>query len=570
MQNLKFNQLLVLSNSEKSANVFQFQERLNLITANDNNVGKSTLVKLLFWALGCEPVFDTTWNNLDCSAIVKFTVDKKNYSVCRYKNMVKLREGNLPVLIYTKITGEYAERFSEIVDFKALLGNRDNSALEVPPPAYYFLPYYIDQKKSWAKPWDSFDSLAQYAEWKVPIVKYHTGLLSPKHFEIETDKYEKKGEQRILIDEIRKLDIAITIVKEHTPKLSAAITTDERRFKSMTDEIKIDLIKLATEQELIMDNLATFESEKVDLQHQKNIAEAVINELELDYKFSVENLENDNIECPLCGTIHQNTAVQRASILVDKQQAESQIDFLNGQIEKLSINLANTYESLHEITVRINFLNEKYVLENDQQEEIGLTSIIESIAGTSIQEKVSENKKDKLLKTSTIDDSLKELNKDQKDLQSKELTDNINGFFASTFSDYAKRLNTEEVNLSAINSPLDYNKVVKEGGAAENVRVTLAYNLAIYSLVEKFSSSIKSAFVLDTPNQHEQSDTNYDSIIKLILETFPKDVQIILCAMENTHLEPYQKIANVIKLDDKKLLDKSRYEEVKIQFDSFN
>lgn len=48
MPNLKFKRLLILSNSTKSANQFEFSETLNLITAADNSVGKSTLVKLLF------------------------------------------------------------------------------------------------------------------------------------------------------------------------------------------------------------------------------------------------------------------------------------------------------------------------------------------------------------------------------------------------------------------------------------------------------------------------------------------------------------------------------------------
>ena len=38
--------------------------------------------------------------------------------------------------------------------------------------------------------------------------------------------------------------------------------------------------------------------------------------------------------------------------------------------------------------------------------------------------------------------------------------------------------------------------------------------------------------------------------------------QIIMCAMENEHLEPYKKKAKVITLNKDKLLNKTRYKEL--------
>jgi len=53
MQKIKINSLKILSNPQKTANQFEFHEKVNLITAADNNFGKSTLAKLLMWAFGC-------------------------------------------------------------------------------------------------------------------------------------------------------------------------------------------------------------------------------------------------------------------------------------------------------------------------------------------------------------------------------------------------------------------------------------------------------------------------------------------------------------------------------------
>lgn len=54
MKNLAFKRLVVASDTLKSGNQFEFNPRFNLITANDNSFGKSTLAKLLFWTLGGE------------------------------------------------------------------------------------------------------------------------------------------------------------------------------------------------------------------------------------------------------------------------------------------------------------------------------------------------------------------------------------------------------------------------------------------------------------------------------------------------------------------------------------
>lgn len=48
---------------DKVSKSVRISPNLNLITANDNSVGKSTLLKLIFWGLGCEPELDTTWNS---------------------------------------------------------------------------------------------------------------------------------------------------------------------------------------------------------------------------------------------------------------------------------------------------------------------------------------------------------------------------------------------------------------------------------------------------------------------------------------------------------------------------
>lgn len=106
MRSLKFKQLLLLSDTNKLANRFNFGEGRNLITANDNTVGKTTIVKLLLWGLGCEPALDSKWASQDCKVIIKFSIEDNIFFVRRYKNLIAIkREEDKAWMQFDKITG---------------------------------------------------------------------------------------------------------------------------------------------------------------------------------------------------------------------------------------------------------------------------------------------------------------------------------------------------------------------------------------------------------------------------------------------------------------------------------
>lgn len=565
MRSLKFRRLLVLSNSIKSANQFEFSQNLNLITANDNSVGKSTLLKLIFWGLGCEPELDTTWTNQDCKTIVEFQIGDDSYQVQRYKNQMHLKENDNTVQEFQKITGDYSKRFAEIVDFKALLPNQSTSVVETPPPAFYFLPFYIDQKRSWAKAWDNFDNLGQYQKWKSTIIKYHVGLLTPEYFEIESEKSDKKVTQKTFEAEVVKFDTAIEVVESYIPQTLQTVT-NVNVLEKITDSIKADLKSLQESQEKLLNNMAIFNSEKAYLYQQQILTEKLISELDKDYKYSVENIEDEEIECPLCGVVHDNTILNRTSILTDKAQAENQLKVLLDEINKIESKIEKNEQALKDARNQINEINYKYVIEDDNVPAINFNQIIESIAGKSIKESVIQTKSVKQAEIKQIDDDIKKLSKEQKVLVTKETIETINDSFKSILTKYIKSLDAEAVNLSEINSPLDYNKIIKEGGAAEGIRAILAYYLTVFTMVEKYGSEVKSPLIIDTPNQQEQSHTNYDKIVNLLTNEITSDTQIIMSAMENEHLKPFAERAKVIVLDKNKLLLKEKYDELKNEF----
>ncbi|PKK34682.1 hypothetical protein BWI96_20870 [Siphonobacter sp. SORGH_AS_0500] len=205
MKSLKFKRLSILSTTEEKGGYYEFGENLNLITSDSNSYGKSAIIKMLLWTLGCEPFFDDDWKNLKCKSIVSFTILETTFTFQRILNSVWIQVNDNSVEFYDKITGDYSSRFAEIVNFPALLPSYSNR-LEVPPPAYYFTPFYIEQWKGWVSSFINFENLTQYPNWEKPIIQTHVGILKKEYYDLEIKinekKFEKENQKNMLISMI--------------------------------------------------------------------------------------------------------------------------------------------------------------------------------------------------------------------------------------------------------------------------------------------------------------------------------------------------------------------------------
>jgi len=566
MKNLRFKQLELISNSRKSGSQFKFQEKLNLITGNDNDIGKSSLVKSIFWVLGCEPYFDDDWKSVDCKGILDFSIGEDLFSVARYKDVIYLKEGAGSFVKYTKTTGDYAAKFAKLVNFSALLPSRakgeEVARLQVPPPAYYFLPYYLDQKKTWSHPWSGFSNLGQYANWQQTIIKYHTGYLGNEHFDIEDSIYDAKyleGEANIEIDRINK---ALSVVNEYSSEFEIILT--ETEYEEAKIEIDEGLKSYCDRQEKILEKIAGLRGDKQYLFNQLSYAKQAVKELELDYSFAVENLDGEHVECPVCGTEHDNSIVSRSSLLVDKQGLEVQLKELEFEYETVQSHLVDAEEEIKFIRSEINRIEDKYIL---RPGDGGGASFIDAISARTVKNNVGKALGDKQSISKEQSDNQKGFKKDQRNLITKKDREILDSDFINYLTKYVNKLNAGRVNISNVKRPTDYNKVYENGGAAHSSRAVLAYYLAVYSQGKKHGLSVNSPLVVDTPNQHEQTDFNYESIVKLLVDDTLGDGQIILCAMNNEALEPFYNSANIITLSDEQLFRKSDYHKLKDRFE---
>ncbi len=562
MKSLIFKKLMILSEQEQKAIQLTFDKKINVIIGADNSVGKSTLVKNLFWALGCNPYFDDAWKGAESKTVIEFCVDEIDFICARDDSRIMLAEKGKAFKVYSKITGDFAEDFSSIVGFNALLPTRDSNIASIPPVAFYFLPFYIDQKRGWVEAWDSFNDLKQYARWTNDIIPYHCGAFTKEYFQFTDEMYAVERDKTHVSGEVTRIDTAISVVDEFIPQITTTVNKEE------LDEIKVelekDLAELHSFQEVVFEEVANLKANRKHQEIQLRIAETSLEESELDYEFALEHASEVELECPTCGTNYDNTLVDRFSLLQDQEQSTQVCLRIISEIAVLDDELSEKLEELESVKGKIDVLNKKYYRE-EKETKFDLSMILDSVAAHSVRYRVESSRQDNIVKLNDLGTKKKGLAADRTKAvkeRKKESFDKFQEIFPALIS----KLGAHGVKTSLIKSPMTHKKVAISGGAAEGTRALLAYYLSVYNLSYLFSETALAPFVVDTPKQQEQAEIRYEVIVESLLDNIPDVGQVFLCGMDDPALEPMSAKGKTFYLKgERSLLKEEEYKVVKKQ-----
>jgi hypothetical protein len=117
-------------------------------------------------------------------------------------------------------------------------------------------------------------------------------------------------------------------------------------------------------------------------------------------------------------------------------------------------------------------------------------SFLDGIAFRSVQKHVQRTIETKTVLIGNIN-SVNRALKDQKKLLTKEELENMDAAFKNSLAKHAADLKVQGVNLSLVESSLDYKKLYGSGGAAESTRDILAYYIAVLLQIYNADSTNK-------------------------------------------------------------------------------
>lgn len=566
--------LTILATTEKLGNQFTFGTGINLITSSKNSVGKSSLIKSILSSFGAEPFYDKKWNNLQCNYLIEFCIEGKIYQIARLKNEYYLSDDNNKY--HYENFKDYSKKISEILNFNPILKTRSAEYVyDIAPPAYYFIPFYIDQIKGWGKAFASLDKLGQYENWHHPILEYHIGHTNSQIMSLKSKVSDLKQLNHLAQSKNEKIIDSISIIHELLSSsensseefISEDTSSENTKLTNFTLNQSIEIPKLSNPEELKSlkkcyeellnsrkekyDQLSLIKDNLIELNNQSKFIKNNIIELQNDYYFSVEHLD-DVIECPLCGVNHHNSLENRSDILLDADKLSKLLTEVNTEIELKNKDLNIIENDIKKL--------DRELLECDYKIN-SLNSFEDNI--TFFSNQIIEDKSQKFIKkqTQTISENTISIGKLEEKLEkiSKTIDKNsINKAFKEAIQLYSNKLNIP-IPDQKIPSIKQYTKYEKNGGAADSARSLLMYYLALYSVIYKYSDEVIPPLLIDTPNQQEQSNDNYQRILTSFIKDLPKDTQLFLGTMEHPLIKKFKEsCSKIYELHDTHNLLKSK------------
>jgi predicted nucleic acid-binding Zn-ribbon protein len=509
----------LISFSEKKAKSVEFARTKNVIIGS-NGTGKSCLIKSIYRTFGATPTqIHPNWINAEVSSLVKYHFKGKDYSILKYGNIYGLFDSDNQLLnSFESVTKELAPFLAKKFNFSIRLSDRQGKPSTL-PPAYFFLPFYVDQDSGWKSNWSSFEKLGQFGSWRTPVIEYHTGIKGNDYYEtkLAIDKIKK---------EIKEFDEDVKVIKRVLKDLREKLKQTE--FNIDIEAFQAEVQKLVEECQIINNNqnefrikILEFTNIRLSLVNQINITKTALKDIQHDYSYAVEELAGEAIECPTCGTLHDNSFADRLSIANDEHRCYELLQELNNDFFNINTKIQEEKRKLSLVEKELSSL--KKIL-NTKKGKIKLKDIIDS-QGRSEMRKLFKEQIDnlnKLIYQKAVKEQ--ELSKKLKGLTSKERKAEIEIFYQTLMKKYLTQLEVlglKEKSYSKVTSS------IKETGSALP-RALTAYYYSMLQTVKRYSSSTFCPIIIDSPNQQGQDAINLPKIIRFINDNQPEDSQLIL------------------------------------------
>jgi hypothetical protein len=518
MKNLQLQRLLLVSAREKAAQLVRFDPKRTIVLG-ENDTGKSCLIKSLYWAFGAEPAkINPTWLNAKVDVFVEFTVDGLPYRILRSANTFGLYDGNeMPIWTGAGVTRGIGPQLAQLLDFGLTLSDRKGE-LQVPPPAFLFLPFYVDQDASWVGNWNSFASLQMFTGYRKDVANFHAGLRPNEYYQSKALKLAADRAKDELKVERRALERAGKRLRSNRKRLHFDLSPDQ--FLDQIDALVAECQALQVEQDQVQRALSELNSKRAILVEQCTIAERALADLDADYEF-LRRASEDEIVCPTCGTIHSNDFANKFSLISDVDTCREFLIEVRKEVEAVDAQIAIERERLSSFASSIDSINK---ILDEQRGELKLRDLIEGESEKLMDVALSAEEKE-------IDSQIgaQEMESDaaaqtMKSLDDKKRQDEIKALYLRQMNSFVQKLqvpNLSEESYKAIDCH------IRETGS-DLPRGLLAYYYAFLHTMKRYSTSAFCPIVVDTPVQQDQDATNATRMISFCLSETPENSQLIL------------------------------------------
>lgn len=541
--------LVILDRTDKEANVFVFSDKANIITSDDSYVGKSCLLKSIFYAMGFPiRVIQSGW-------ILKNKLFKLYYIHDNKEGFI-IRSGDtywVDDVSEALSTMEYSKWLLQKYNLNIRLPLKDNVDIRTVYPSAIILPFYVDQDVSWsAIPYKNVaNDLSQYASSVIPsaLFEYLFGISTNVIMDKKQERLYLSNEKNSVGQQYDTLsmlkdDFIRKDTEEYTFNEQEAIN-DIKRYLSLAEGINVKLNEFKSniyQKKIEVDNL------KVET---------------LELTKIIENTRHSYNEirdvCAHCGSdLTEQQSMTRIRLENDQYEATLLRNDLDRKIKKLEAEIDS-------------ILQGKLGLEN---EYASLLSIAEKKQGEITLQQFIEQKAQKLAKTNYVDvkNTLNEkianlterINKLSSEIRNLEKQQRVQrDTIGLRFNELKEKLKIT-FSTASLNelSFLEF-KTITASGTVSNVTLFSIYIIYLRLLSEY--SVVELPFGFDALIKDELTENN----IKLMYETLEKYIlnsnKQVFVVMLKDKLKYITGKHYLIELN-KPILDKTKYDELLGEF----
>lgn len=540
MKRLIIKKLIVISQSESRSLEVPFKNGLNIILGG-NKTGKSSIIKSIFTTLGCEcKSIEADWKKLISSYLLFFNYGEKQLCIVRQGKKFQIFEysGHTYLcVIETEAFHEYSNCLMDILEINMPCISKDGKQFNVTPPLLFRFQY-IDQDDGWSKIADSFSNVGYIKNWKQNTNKYVCGYLDDTYYELQA----QKAEQTLIKDDKKK---ELNYNQNFVSRISSTLT----QIKNMqsVDEVTVNIESLLAKSEELRKmqfscnaEMTVLENDIYVNQHKLYTVEHNLAETKKDIEYAMS--QEDELLCPICGSIYANGIDEQLNIISDYAHCERLFEELKNSISVSIGKLEELKEKYRAVSSEIQSIEQQI---QNSQELLSYSSFYKNKGQYEIYEsckrqlEVLQREIDShVSKIAIIDERI---NEKKSTKRSKEIREDI--------EKYCRTL-ADAINISKNFIKIkDFVQIMNRTGS-ETPRLVYMYQSALYLYNLNRAYSPFNFYVVDTPNQQGQDTDNLESIFKS-LELFLSDEgQVIVGTERETGIEG--KASNVIKLTEKR------------------
>lgn len=439
------------------------------------------------------------------------------------------------------------------LDFNIELERQKGGEVGLAGPAYYFLPFYVDQDEGWSSTWSSFEDLKQFKKYRALMIDYHLGVRSQDYYDAIRIDLEYKGQKSEIVT--KRLLMQETRNSVHERKQQMQVDLDPDVFRAEAEELVEQYNVIYADQQNVLSNLKNIRNKRNTVDSEIQLIQKTIDELEADYKYSESPKVDDLVGCPTCGTEFANSFVERFDYLDDIDRSYDLLD----QLKKERNNLSDT----------LNGINQEYKNVSSQLSEVKGT-LSRTKQNTKFSEFITSEGIKELL--AVLDGDIRSMLEQEQDIEGK-ISENavalepdkkrkksILDWYKARMKEFLNVLNVTVLNEK------DYkllDRQIKGNALGSDLpRALLAQYFAFLHTMKEFKSFVLCPMLIDSPFQQEQDTVNRGAVLDFILTKRLENQQMILATVSISEFEgnPTLEDATTYTFSDKtSVLKKDQY-----------